>query len=133
MNDVLTDEMYENFKMYFPSVSREVIECYKNDDYSLVLVTSRDALFYDDFEHTIRVLPRNRQDMTEEECRTEFSMRLRRLLYLKGLTQIELAERTGIQRTQLTRYILGKSSPSFYNLDKISRAIGCSMDELRYI
>ena len=134
MNDVLTSEMFENFKMYFPSISREVVESYKNDDFSLILKTDVGETFmYDDFEHTIRLLPRDSYNLTEDQCKNEFGVRLRRLLYLKGMTQIELSERTGIQRTQLTNYILGKTSPSFYIVDKIAKGLGCSIDELRYI
>lgn len=134
MKDVFNGEMFKTFEMYFPSISREVVGCYKNDDFSLILKTDAGETFmYDDFEHTIRMLPRDSSDLTEDQCRHEFGVRLRRLLYLKGMTQYELSERTGIQRTQLTRYIMGKSSPSFYVVDKIAKGLGCSIDELRYI
>lgn len=81
---------------------------------------------------TIRKLPRDSNNMSEEEYRIEFSMRLKKIMYRKGWTQDDLSEATGITQAMISRYISRKATPSFYNVDKIAKALGCSTDEFRY-
>ena len=70
--------------------------------------------------------------MSEQQCREEFSIRLKRLMYRQGVTQKELSEETGISEMTISNYMNGKRTPSFYNVDKISKALKCSIDIFRY-
>jgi transcriptional regulator with XRE-family HTH domain len=70
--------------------------------------------------------------MTEDQCRTEFGKRLIRRMYDKRMSQKELSSETGISEQMLSRYINGKSTPSFYIVDKIAKVLNCSTDEFRY-
>ena len=125
--------LLENLKLHFPFLANDIQGWVKNDEWGITVRTRQgETFFYDDYEHTIRRLPEHSDELTEEQCRMEFGTRLRRLMYGKGISQTELADLTGIQRTQLNNYINGKTSPSFYIVDRIAKALGCSADDLRY-
>jgi transcriptional regulator with XRE-family HTH domain len=51
----------------------------------------------------------------------------------KGVTQSDLSFATGIAQPTLSGYINGKHEPGLYAIDKIAKALGCSVDEFRYI
>jgi DNA-binding Xre family transcriptional regulator len=88
------------------------------------------VVMYDDLEKTIRQLPTD-HDQTEDDYRREFSFRLSKLLFHRGMTQEELAVKTGISNVSISNYIQRKATPSSYNVHKIANALGCSMDDLR--
>ena len=124
---------YENMKMYFPFLAKEAVEFKDDGKFELIVkLKSGEVISYDDLEKTIRNLPGNSDCMTENECRTEFGIRLRNIMFRKGITQAELSSMTGITQTMISKYITGKTSPSFYNVDKIAKALRCSIEELRY-
>ena len=62
----------------------------------------------------------------------EFRQRLRRLMTRQGVSQLELSELTGIPQSTISNYLTGKFLPGFYNMDKIAKALKCSIDEFRY-
>ena len=131
----MSSSIYENFKKYFPLIEPEVDSYRINGDFDMMIVELKDGglLIYDDNTNTIRNAPSDDKTMTENECRREFGMRLRRIMISKGVTQEQLSQVTNIQQSQLSNYINGKTSPSFYNVDKIAKALGCSTDDFRYI
>lgn len=127
-------DLLDSYKLYFPSFYYDTIDVQQADAWTLFILLedgSRYLYYYDD--HTIRRLPRNPDKLTEEECRKEFSRRMSRVMLYKGITQQILSDRTGIPQSRISDYMTGKRSPSFYNVDKIAKALGCSMDKLRYI
>lgn len=130
----MKDIILNNLQMRFPFIMKEAVECRELDrDEVLVTLNDGNRFLYDDMGGTIRKLPADSGEMSEDECRTEFGLRLYKLMYCKGLTQEDLSELTGIQRTQLSNYITGKTTPSFYIVDKIAKALECSTDDLRYL
>ena len=48
----------------------------------------------------------------------------------KGLTQADLAERSGLQQPQVSRLEAGVHSPSFKTLSKIAKALGIDVGDL---
>ena len=64
------------------------------------------------------------------EIRTYFGRNLKRIRKLKGLPQELLAEKTGLERRQITRIETGKSFPSFRTLDSLCCALDVSPSEL---
>jgi DNA-binding Xre family transcriptional regulator len=127
------DYTYENFKAYWPFLAREA-ESYVHIDSFLIHVklTNGEVYAYDDLDTTIRRLPQNSNELTKSQYEYEFGDRLRRVMRMKGVTQQELSEKTGISRPLLNSYINRKKSPSFYNVDKIAKALNCSTDLFRY-
>ena len=91
-----------------------------------------DKYQYDDRDRTFRSLPSDSKNMTEEEYKRELGIRLRQMMEHRGVTQIDLSEMTGLSQAQISSYITGKVSPSFYIIDRIAKALDCSSDLLRY-
>lgn len=126
--------MISNLELYFPFLAEGAINYSKQSEYELLVqFNTGDVFLYDDLEHSFRVLPRDKNVLTKDEFKKEFSMRLYKKMFRKGLTEAELAERTGLTQPQLSDYMSGKKIPGFYIIDKIARALECSTDEFRYI
>ena len=130
----MKDDIIRHFEMYFPSIARHAIETRPGKYFTLfVRLDNGDAYIYEDVDHYIRRLPSNSDEMTEDEFKKEFSRRLKHVMYMKGVTQEVLAERTGLSQPAISAYLSGRSTPTVYNLDKIARALKCPVDDLRYI
>lgn len=126
--------LFHNFKLYFPTVSSKTVNYVETGPYELTVeLNDGDFVLYDDTNNSIRRLPRDRNRMTERECQIEFSDRLFRIMNRNHMTQLELSEKTGIPQSSISNYINRKATPSLYNLDRIAKALGCSVDEFRYI
>lgn len=124
---------YDNFQIYYPSIASDVIDFYEKGYYEVIARLSDGRLIsYYDLDKTIRVMVGDCDELNEEQFRREFARRLRRLMYVKGVTQMALAERTRISDVILSRYMTGKTMPGFYNLNKIASALNCSLDDFRY-
>ena len=129
MNEILLT----NFKKQFPCFADHAVEYRKKGPFELVVkLDDGHVISYYDTEQGIRRLPSDDSRLTEEECREEFGIRLYRLMCDKGVTQPELSEMTGITQSNISNYINGRKTPSFYTVDKIARALDCSIEELRY-
>lgn len=129
----MASQLFENFKMYYPSLAKKTVRYEEVGSFELLAeLDDGDILSYDDLYNSYRLLPKDSSNLTEEECLREFGIRLRKLMIRKGVSQEELSDRTGITQAMLSRYITGKASPSFYRIDKIAKALGCSIDEFRY-
>jgi len=122
-----------NLRDYWPSVAEKAIDIYEQGDFELVVkCNDGTAILYDDFDKTVRKLPSDSRAMTDEEYHREFRMRLRKIMHRKNINQRELSEITGISQVSISNYINGRTNPSFYAVDKIAKALGCSMEDLRY-
>lgn len=129
----VNQELIESYKLYCPFLYKDTVDIREIDGWT-IMATLEDGtryLYYSD-TNIFSKLPNDPEDMTEDECRKEFSRRISRIMLYKGITQKILSERTGIPQSRISDYITGKRSPSFYNVDKIAKALGCSMDRLRY-
>lgn len=71
--------------------------------------------------------------MTEIEFRDIVSNRLSGIMKQRNISQDELSELTNISRVSINKYINNKATPSVFNLGKIAKALGCTMDDLTYI
>lgn len=131
--EILEPQIIQNLKRVynFLYTNMESYEVVTDFDVYLHMKDGSTVLYYD-FDRSFRTLPKSKNDMTEDQCQLEFSYRLYRIMQRKHITQQELADRTGIAQPQISAYITGKRMPSFYNVDKIAKALGCSVDELRY-
>lgn len=48
----------------------------------------------------------------------------------RGLSQRELAKRTGINYVTISKYETGRVAPGLANVEKIARALGCLVNDL---
>lgn len=122
-----------HLKLCFPYIYEDMIG-YKEVTSLDMLITLKDGskVLYDDFNKTYRRMPTDISNMTEDECKMEFAYRLRSRMERRCITQQALSEMAGISQSTLSRYISGNQVPSFYNADKIAKALGCSVDDFRY-
>lgn len=132
--DCQTVNLINNANLYLVTNPNEVAEYDKVSPFEII-VKFKDgtAWLYDDRTNGSRSIPYDSNEMTEEEQTREFGIRLRTMMWSKGITQKELAEKTGIQQSLLSDYVRGKKKPSFYKVDKIARALECSVDDFRYL
>lgn len=47
-----------------------------------------------------------------------------------GFTQTQIAERSGLHQSHISKYLTGKSVPALYNVQKIANACGLSIEEV---
>lgn len=128
------ERMYENFMIRFPRIAESVTTYCLTGDFDITIRLQDGTTFlYDDIEGSIRRLPSDSGSMTKKECNREFGDRLYRMMNRKGITQLELSERTGLTQAQISNYINGKSTPSFYVVDRIAKALKCSIEYFRYV
>ena len=129
----MINNMLDIIKSYFPFLWSRIISYWENSPYELNIELDDGSRFiFDSIDKTIRKLPENYEHLTEQDFRNEFGIRLKKLMWHKGVTQEELSTLTGISQTQISKYFTGKTSPSFYNVDKIAKALNCSVERLLY-
>ena len=127
------ERLYYEFSLYFPGIAEVVVDYYNIGRDELIVKTEDGEVFsYNDIDRFLRILPADTNSLSEDECRREFAIRLKRMMHIKGMTQTKLASATNIQQHLISDYIRGKRTPSFFNVDKIAKALDCSIDELRY-
>ena len=127
------EDIYENAELYFPETMKKVVDSRELNYWTVMFrLNDGDTVLYDDITKSIRTLPENDRELTEEEYKKEFGLRLQQIMLRKCVTQLELSERTGIPQPMLSNYMIGKTSPSFYKVDMIAKALDCSIDEFRY-
>lgn len=125
--------MWHNFQRQFPYIAAKVVHHHAESPLDLVVeLGNGERYIFDDEMQSIRQLPAT-PDLDELSFKKEFRVRLRKLMDRNGISQAELADRTGIHEVTISRYLTGRSIPSFYAIDKIAKALGCSADAFRYI
>lgn len=69
--------------------------------------------------------------MTEQEWKKEFAIRLRRLSHQKKrYNRKQLAEASGLSVKTIERYRRAERAPDMTSVEKIARALDCSLEEL---
>ena len=90
---------YECFKDYYKSLSKRIVNYHERGRFEMIgYLDDGRVISYDSSNNVIRNLPPDKFNLTEDECRKEFSRRLRDIMYEKNVTQEELSARTGINR-----------------------------------
>lgn len=126
--------IFDDLKLRFPFIVRDAVEYIERKyDEVIIKLNNGDVVSFDTLYRTFRTMPKDSKSLTEDQCRFEFGVRLKRILMKSGMTQTDLAMITGITQANISSYITGKITPSFYNVDKIAKALNCSMDDLRYL
>jgi len=66
----------------------------------------------------------------KKDTKVSFSERFSELLEQSGLTQAEVAAKTGLSRTAFIHYKSGRSLPGGMELYKLAKFFGCTMEWL---
>lgn len=130
----LMDEYMHQVYLYFPDLLGEVVHTREYVQFMLLLETnSKYDYFYNLTNNVLIPIPKDDKNLDKESFRRIFGVLLRRALECSGLTQEELSEKTGIPQPNISDYLYGKHFPSFYQIDKMAKAMNCSVDDLRYV
>lgn len=130
----LINEYLRQVYLYFPYLQEEVISAREYIHLMLLIETnSRFNYFYDLTKNVLIPIPKDDHDLDKDSFRRIFGVLLRRCLEHSGLTQEELSEKTGIPQPNISDYLYGKHFPSFYQIDKMAKAMNCSVEDLRYV
>ena len=76
------------------------------------------------------VIDLNTRTITDEECRDAFAYNLSDIMKTRGFGQAALAEKTGLSKAMISKYINKQSTPTLTNLMKIAYALDCEPEEL---
>lgn len=110
----------------------QVVDGYEDHRVMIIYLDMVDGrtVAYDMLDHTIRTVKKCTDGYTDDEWEREFHIRLKRLMYLHGINQSELAKELDMGQSQLSKRISGKTSMSVYTLRKIARLLGCTFEDL---
>ena len=126
--DVLLDEL----ELHFPELAKNAVNWYPSGRHEITVKLNDGQLFtYNSTLKGVRFIRRSEdKGLSESELRDEFRDRLYKTMLSKGISQLELAEMTGISNVTISNYFNGKSIPSLYNVSLLARALECSISEL---
>ena len=125
---VMDGYLYENFKLYFPSIEKGCISWKQTDLFELEIHNKDGSIdIYNDMNHS---LGPKIDTSTDTGWRKEFARRLRKKIAMKGITQDNLSKLTGIGQPLLSLYTQGKSLPSAQKVSALAKALGCSANDL---
>ena len=128
-------EMFDDFAERHPYLAKDVVKCIPKHTNAIRMILSDGRMIdYNVRSHAYREVPEyytaNPSDVTDDMCREIFAANLVDLMKTKGFSQSDLAERTGLSTTMISKYMRKQATPSITNLEKIAYALNCSRDEL---
>ena len=132
----LQENVFENAIRYsYLNSYRDLIDRWYDAGEECVIIKLKDGhkMYYDDLTRTYRHLKENYELITEQDFRDESARRISRMMWLRGITQMELEELSGISKHSLSNYVTGKSTPSIFAANKIAKALNCELSEIFYI
>ena len=130
------ERIVSEFKLWYPLFYERTVDCVINGYHSLLAILNDGTkLEFSSLDNTLRDVtriydPDYNTNMSEEEWRKEFGNRLNALLRDRSMKHEVLADRLGVSRIMVSKYINGKATPSSYNLKRIARVLDCDIREL---
>lgn len=127
------ERIYDNFKLYYPQFESQVIDWYPSGRNSIIVVLKDGSTFeYHDRLSSIKYIPikDDARGIEEDEWRKRFSSNLIVKMEDSGFDQTYLAEQCGVSRAMINRYVHRKATPNGWVIEKIARALKCSITEL---
>ena len=134
MSTDMFTRLTKKFDRLYPRTSEHAVE-FRLTAWNELTATLDDGstVLFDDATGSCRLLPADCNNMNEQDFRYEFGKRLRTIMKRLGVTQTLLAEKSGTNQVSINNYLSGKSTPSFYVVDKIARVLHCSTEDFRYL
>lgn len=128
------DKILNDFKINYPQWYERAIDYYPIGRKRIgIELDDHREMEYDFFTksiHFLRAAEKDTVDRSEQEWRDDLQRNLNFMMSLRGYTLERLSNATGISMVTLHKYTTGKSSPSGYNLEKISEVLECSIHTL---
>lgn len=147
MSDVRTKNntyVFEDFCNCYVGLARRVVDWYDYAPGEIVIVyeAGNEAVYIHDLKALANVgydrggrggrngIGDESEEDEEERWKRGFSVRLNRRMYDRCMSQEMLAQKAGVSRVALNRYLNGHSVPSAYNLHKLAEALRCDPNDL---
>lgn len=70
------------------------------------------------------------EELDEDHCKEQFSLKLKKYLRLAGMTQNDLGEALNCSQSTISKYASGRALPDIWMLKRIARALNCSESSL---
>ena len=125
----------EYFMNQHPMIKEEEIESYMYVSPYDIFIKFKDGrkYIYDQTRNYLRPILYKHYELTEEEFKKEFSIRLRSYMRRHYITQEDMAKRIGTGQTMLYRYCNGLVLPSIYKMQLIANVLGYPLESFFYI
>lgn len=123
-------KMLKRFELRYPHFYTTAIDWWASGRISIaVKLSDGSVLDYNDVDNTIRWVEYD-ENMTDENRRASFGCNLQKLVTHCGMSKGDIAEKLGISKTMLSRYLHGKTMPSLDKGLQIANLMKCSVEEL---
>ena len=120
--------LYENFILSFPSIEKCCVGWRQTDLFELEIHNKDGSIdIYNDMNHS---LGSKIDTCSDAGWKKEFARRLRKKIAMRGITQTNISELTGISQPLLSLYVQGKSLPSAQKVSALAKVLGCSVNDL---
>lgn len=117
-----------NFKFRFPFYAEKAVSSKEIDSFTLLVTLENGSrILYDDLEGTMEHISEN---PTDAQWKRSFGRRLYRRIISQGLTQKELSEKSGLSIITISQYVNGRTTPSFQNVFRLAKVLGCTVNDL---
>ena len=125
----------EYFMNQHPMIKEEEIESYMYVSPYDIFIKFKDGrkYIYDQTRNYLRPILYKHYELTEEEFKKEFSIRLRSYMSRHYITQEDMAKRIGTGQTMLYRYCNGLVLPSVYKIQLIANVLKYPLESFFYI
>ena len=124
----------DRFKMMFESENCKVMDCKDIGDHEIIFYMSDGTKsIFDEFaDGVINIFREDNEnaELTDKEWLREFSRKLKKKMHNANISRVALSEKTGISYSTICRYVNGYIAPDVLSLKKISRALGCPIEQL---
>lgn len=131
------DDMLDILYHDYPDIMDLANDWWPIEYYEEMLVELVDRRVYafdcETYECTLIFDPNDKEFISEQEWRVEFSEVLRELLWQERISQSELARHVGVTQPMMNRYLTGKATPNLYIATKIARELNCSLTKFHII
>jgi DNA-binding XRE family transcriptional regulator len=118
------------FESYYPSLYERIIDWWASGRMAITVKLDDGTLFeYDPMDESLRQVV-DQSDEDETVIRKAFGNNIQKMLPFSGMNQGELADKVGVSRVMMSKYIRGKSVPNVIIARKIAWALDCDINEL---
>nr|DAH43956.1 MAG TPA: hypothetical protein [Caudoviricetes sp.] len=123
--------MLQNYIDYFRPRFDEIEDIQEINKCEILIIKKDGSRYiFNDVMSSIRRLPADPDDMTDEQVVFEFMQRFRSMRILRAYNISDLHELTGISMSTLSRYDNGETTPTVINLRKLAKALKCGLSDL---
>lgn len=126
-------EMFTRFMEQCPEWAEKAVSYRPKHMHAIrVMLQNGDQIDYNVRTDTYRYVSNSQAvyDDSDEHFRSVFASNLSEMMYMRGVGQAILAERTGLSSAMISKYLRKLATPSMTNVLRIARALDCHPDEL---